>query len=65
MVFFSDQDGKQGIYNCWPYTAATLNIVMNLIVAQTCHVMGPLETLVLLRTNSLLTAAKRSWNKRT
>ena len=19
MVFFSDQDGKQGIYNCWPY----------------------------------------------
>ena len=18
MVFFSDQDGKQGIYNCWP-----------------------------------------------
>ena len=20
MVFFSDQDGKQGIYNCWPNT---------------------------------------------
>ena len=19
MVFFSDQDGKQAIYNCWPY----------------------------------------------
>ena len=19
MVFFSDQDRKQGIYNCWPY----------------------------------------------
>ena len=18
MIFFSDQDGKQGIYNCWP-----------------------------------------------
>ena len=22
MVFFSDQDGKQGIYNCWPYINA-------------------------------------------
>ena len=21
MVFFSDQDGKQGIYNCWPKPA--------------------------------------------
>ena len=37
---------------------------MNLFVTQTCHVMGPLATLVLLRTISLLIAAKRSWNHR-
>ena len=36
---------------------------MNLFVTQTCHVMGPLATLVLLRTISLLIAVKRSWNK--
>ena len=49
----------------YTYTATHYNIVMNLFVTQTFHVMGPLAALVLLRTMSLLTAVKRSWNKRT
>ena len=28
MVFFSDQDGKQGIYNCWPYHSVNSLLLM-------------------------------------
>ena len=30
MVFFSDQDGKQGIYNCWPYIEGCCSSVTDL-----------------------------------
>ena len=37
MVFFSDQDGKQGIYNCWPkqLTSAASNTVSIVEVVDT------------------------------
>ena len=30
MVFFSDQDGKQGIYNCWPNDKLKVSVAVSI-----------------------------------
>ena len=37
MVFFSDQDGKQGIYNCWPYAGIMLYAFQPLLCLKLCR----------------------------
>ena len=55
MVFFSDQDGKQGIYNCWPNIHLTslikvyiVNLLLLLLYVADCDYLPTFTMIILL-----------------